>query len=254
MGGLVGMLMLPIIMLVIVSVLLVASIGSAVSSVANGGEVRYNEAVFQEYTNNRYYEEFADSEAFEDHVLIVFLTEEDADGYYAIAWVGDNLRGEVNELFGAEGTAFGRAMNASINDYHAYSLSANLAAVMERMTGEVKSLGLDSPFRKEGTASGITPHVTNYSALNISKDTVNTALEGFEEETGICAVIVVDSMENVFGKSVPATDWFTVLILLVFAGVAIYMIVQAVRGSKKKEDDSGEESAEEKERKYNRYE
>lgn len=247
------MLMLPIIMLMVVGVLLFATVGSAVSSVANGGVVRYDEAVFQEYTNNRYYEEFADSQAFEDHVLIVFLTEEDADGYYAIAWVGDNLRGEVNDLFGAEGTAFGRAMNASINDYHAYSLSANLAAVMERMTREVNSLGLDSPFRKAGDPSGIEPHLSNYSELNVSSSTVNAALEEFEEETGICAVIVVDSMENVFGKSVPATDWFTILILLVIGGVAIYMIVQTVRANKKKEG-SEEESAEDKESKYNRYE
>lgn len=163
--------------------------------------VQYDEATFQDYANTRYEEEFSESNAYEDNLLIVFLTNEAADGYYTIAWVGDNICNEINYMFGNEETEFGEAMISSINDsYYAYSLDSNLASVMEIMTGKVAELNLDTSFKSENNNDGaVESHVTNYTDFDVTEDTVNAALQKFTEETGIPTVIVIDSMESVFG-------------------------------------------------------
>ena len=70
--------------------------GNAFTNVANGGQIIYNEPAFQDYANEQYAREFGGSSAYEDNILIVFLTNEQSDGYYSIAWVGDNIDTEIN--------------------------------------------------------------------------------------------------------------------------------------------------------------
>ncbi len=238
-GGLLGVLMLPIILLLVVGIGLFSIIGTTVSNVANGGVIGYDEAVFQEYADKQYATEFGSvPSAYEDHILIVLLTNEEADGYYAIAWVGDNIHGSISDMFGDETTTFGRTMISCINsEYYAYSLDTNLARVMEIMTDEITDLGLKSSFRTESPLAGsIESHVTNYTELSITEETVNGALQSFTEETGISAVITIETMENVFGKSLPMS---TIITLVVLVALAILAIVLLVRGIKNRKNGNG---------------
>ncbi len=235
-GGLLGMIMFPLIILLIVGVMLFGYVGRVMTNLANGGVISYNEATFQQYADKQYAQEFGSSaKTYEDNVLIVFLTNEEYDGYYCIAWVGNNINYGINEMFGDQTTAFGRAMISSINsEYYEYSLSANLAMAMNSMTQSISALDLESPFIKNPVSqSAITPHVTNKTPLNINEDTVNTALEEFTDETGITAVIVVDTMENVFGKYMPVSDIIFLVIMGVAIIFAIVLIVKAVKNRKK---------------------
>ncbi len=234
MGGFMGMLMLPIILILVVVVFFFNFIGSAFTNVSSGGKIKYDEATFQEYANTQYAAEFGSSSAYEDNLLIVFLTNEEADGYYTIAWVGDNIKTDITDMFGNEYTAFGHAVSSSVNStYYGYSLGSNLVSVMETMTEEIDELGLESSFRTETDHSAITTsHLTNYTELTISEETVGTALTAFTEQTGIPAVIVVDTMENVFGKTVAISDIITVVIMVALLILAIYLIVRAFRKRK----------------------
>lgn len=238
-GGLLGMLIAPIILLLVVGVMLFSYVGTVVSNVANGGQVYYDEATFQSYADQQYAIEFQNSTAYENNLLIVFLTNEEADGYYAIAWIGDNVKSNISDMFGDETTEFGRAMMASIsNEYYAYSLDTGLASTMEKMTAKIEALGLETSFRNDVKETGeVTSHLTNHTTLNLTEATVNAALNEFTETTGISAVIVVEDMENVFGKTIPTSDIVTILFLLVLAGVAIYLIVRTVRNRKNNSDD-----------------
>lgn len=160
----------------------------------------YDEGTIQDYANSRYKEIFGDYEGYEDNILLVFLANEAADGYYTIAWVGDNVRPEINEMFG-EYTEYGEYMNQYINtDYYAYSLDTNLADVVAAMENSIVGASLGSPFRGE---AAVVPEKTsgliNYTEFDISKDMVNTAVESFTEKTEIPLVIVVDMAERVFG-------------------------------------------------------
>lgn len=230
MGGFIGALMAPIILLLVVGVMLFGMIGSTLSNVAAGGVVSYDERAFQDYANTEYYKAFGNSDATEDNILIVFLTNEETDGYYCIAWVGDNIQDKINLMFGDETTAFGQSMIASVPDMYAYSLDSNLAMVMNTMADKIENLGLSSSFKKEYShAKSPESHLVNYTDLSLTEDTVNDALVSFTEATDIPVVVVVDDMEDVFGKSLPTGDIVILLILAILAIVAIVSIVRVVK-------------------------
>ena len=209
--------------------------GSAVANVANGGSIYYDEQVFQQYADDQYAAEFAEYSNYENNLLIVFLVNEEADGYYVIAWVGDNIHGEINNMFGDETTTFGRVVQGTVNrEYYAYSLDSNLASVMEQMGSRIEQLKLKSSFRSDlQSQNPPTSHLTNRTSLSLTHETVDNALQAFTEQTDIPAVIVVDTMENVFGKTIPLSDIVTVVVMLVLLGFAIYWIVRTVKNNKK---------------------
>ena len=226
--------MAPFILLLVVGVMMFAMIGSTLTNVANGGVVSYDEATFQEYANTEYYKAFGNSDATEDNILIVVLTNEESDGYYCIAWVGDNVKDDVNLMFGDETTPFGQSMIASVPDYYAYSLDSNLATVMNTMSNKIAKLGLESSFKKTYShANSPESHLVNYTELSLTEATVNDALESFTEETDIPVVIVVEDMEDVFGKNIPVEDIFILLVLGVLGVVAIVNIVRVVKNRSK---------------------
>lgn len=250
-SGLMGMLLGPILLVIVLLLVLTGVVGSAFSSVFSGGEVNYDEASFQTYADGQYAAEFGSSSAYENNLLIAFLTNEEADGYYAIAWVGDNIQSDISALFGNEYSAFGRAIQNAVNEsYYAYSLDTNLASAMDVMTDEVTSLGLDSSFRDGSSgADSSKSHVTNRTDLSITAETVDRSLKNFTEQTGIPVVIVIDDMETVFKKTVPVGN---VLIVFVTVGVvifAVYCIVRSVRRRK-----AAQEQQEETQNRYRRDE
>ena len=229
-----GIFLLPIVLILVAVIVLAAVVGSAVSNVANGGIISYDEAVFQQYADDQYAAAFSSYSNYENNLLIVFLANEEADGYYAIAWIGDNVQQDINYMFGDEGTTFGRVVQGAINrEYYAYSLDSNLASVMYQMGTRIEALGLESSFRtQKPSENSPTSHLVNRSSLSMTEETVNEALEDFTERTDIPAVIVVDTMENVFGKTLPVGDIIVVAITLIVIGVGIYLIVRRVKQSK----------------------
>ena len=232
-GGFFSFLIAPIILIMVVAMTFISMFGSTVVTLSNGGEVRYNESDFQDYANDQYYREFGNSSAQEDNLLIIFLANEEADGYFTIAWVGDNVNTRINEMFGNEYTEFGRAMQSSINSEFKYSLSSNLASTIDKMTDEVAQLGLDSSFRMSSDHSLMTEsHLTNYTSLSLNEEIVNNSLKNFTAATDIPVVIVVDSVDKVFDRGLDASDIFVIIVmvgLLIFAG---WMIVKAFRARK----------------------
>ncbi len=235
-GGLLGVLMLPIIILLLVSVILFATISSAFGNVFSGGTIDYSEQEIQGYADRRYAEIFSgNAAAYEDNLLIVVLTNEEADGYYSIAWIGDNVRTEISDMFGAEGTVFYNVMRSSINEeYFAYSLDSNLASVMDKMGDHVQSKGLESSHRKAYShETSPVSKIYNYTSLSLTDATVNAALEEFTEKTNIPAAIVVDTTENAFGRNLSFADIVTVIVCLGLMVFAIVMIVKAVKNRKK---------------------
>lgn len=233
-GGFLGALMAPFILLMVVAVMMFGVVGSALSNAANGGIISYDEATFQAYADREYYKAFGNSDATEDNILIVVLTNEESDGYYCIAWVGDNIKDDINLMFGDETTPFGQSMIASVPDYYAYSLDSNLATVMNTMSAKIEKLGLESSFKKTYShASSPESHLVNYTELSLTEATVNDALVSFSEETDIPVVIVVEDMEDVFGKSLPTGDIVILVVLSVLGIVAIVSIVRVIKDRSK---------------------
>lgn len=164
------------------------------------GEGDYSESLFQSYTNDKYQEIYGETTCYEDNILVVFLTTDANDGYYTIAWVGDNINYQITDMFGNEQTELGDAMSTSISDYHGYSLGSNLAQVVDKMTDKVTGLELDSSYKAESDRSTVADSkVYNYSNCEFTEDTVNASLKNFTDKTGVTFCIVVDNETTVFG-------------------------------------------------------
>lgn len=233
-GGCLGSFMGLIITLVVIALLVVVFAFSSIRNIASGGQVMYDESKMQDYASEQYAKAFGSSE---DALCVVFLTGDDAEGYYTIAWIGDNIKTEINNMFGNEYTEFGKAVNQYVSAYHAYSLDKSLASVMDSMTEQIKSLNLESSFdRTMETGYEKTSHLVNYSELSMTESTVNYSLENFTEQTGIPAVIVVEDMQEVFGKTLATSDIIVALILIVVAVVIIVKYVKGSRGGNDQQD------------------
>ncbi len=233
--------MLPIILILCAVMVILSVFGSAFGVIAEGGRVMYDNKEFESYAMEQYYAEFGDSgDAFEDNLLVVFLTDEERGGYYTIAIIGDNVKTTISDMFGNEYTEFGRAMLTSIDDDdYTNSLSKGLASTMEKMTIAVKSKGLESSFYDQYSHDKCPKsHVINRGDLSVNEKTVNRALEEFTNETGIPAIIVVDSMEEVFGKGLNASDIFSIIIAVALIAIAVVFIVKAVKKSKQQKGQS----------------
>ena len=91
-----------------------------------GGEkidgVVYDEEIFEEYADKRYKDAFGGFEGVEDNILIVFLANRNADEFYCITWVGENLNTEIVKLFGDKTTDFGITTMATVSGSYESSL------------------------------------------------------------------------------------------------------------------------------------
>ena len=224
---------MPIIFILIFGVFFFELFASAFMSIASGGSVVYDERTMQTYGNQCYSEEFADSGKYEENILVVFLVNEERDGYYVYACVGDDLETDVKELWGNEYTALGRTVLNTVNEeYYEFSLSSNLADVMNKMTTEVTRVS-SAP---SGEADTSLSHLTNRSSLDMNENTVNKALVAFTEETHIPAVIVVDDMETVFGKGISFADIILVLIAVGSVALVVYVIYRNTKNYKSEKE------------------
>ncbi len=230
-GGCSGIVFLVLLLII----LFFNSIGAAFQSFFRGGESEYSEEKLQEYADACYSEAFGGKpDSYEDNIMLVFLANEECNDFYTIAWVGDNIVTDINMLFGDETTEYGNAIFSYIDTgYYAYSLDTSLASVMEAMTKAVTSLELPSSFKNVTSGDRSDSHFVNKSELSLTESTVENALDYFTEETGIPAVIVVDTIENVFGKSVAFGTLYTVLGVFAVIGVIIWVVIYK---SKKKKD------------------
>ena len=170
-----------------------------------GEEDMYNEATMQDYANDKYMQYFGSSSALEDNILLVFLANEACDGYYTIAWIGDNVADEINYMFG-EYTEYGDEIYNNIDEYFGYSLDSDLADIVDAMTKHVTELGLESSFYWESDRSNLAESkFINMTSMELTTEIVHKSITNFTDKTGIPMVVVVDSAEKVFGVNT-ATD------------------------------------------------
>lgn len=214
--NLLGMLLFP---LFLVMFLLYALLPSGNSG---GSASQYNEDKFQDYADARYAEEFGRSSAYEDNILLTVLVDDDHYSYYYIAWVGDHIASDINGMLGSDGTELGSAMSSCINQSsYKYSLDSNLAQVVSTLSEKIQALGLESSFTCTENHAQVTSHLTNRSDLEMTEETVNSALVSFTSATGIPIVIVVDDMDDVFGGTSSASSFLPVILIAAVAIIAV---------------------------------
>ena len=233
-GGLLSIILVPIFIIIFAAIVLIINLSVTIDIVKDGGQVIYDEETFQDYANANYYDHFSDTVTEEDGVMIIILTYEDNQELAYVAWVGDNLESSVNDIFGVD-DEFGIYLERTVNiDNYKYSISKDLSKVMNHMATEVGSLDLDSPFVEQHDMSGAPRSVLiNRSELDMNKNTVESALEKFTEDTGIPCAILVDKAEAVFGKSMPVGNIVMSIITVALIAFCVYSIIKSVKNHKK---------------------
>ena len=239
-GGCLGPVAGAIFVVIFLAFMLIYMLMPAGDGNANFGN-EYNEAAFQEATDRKYAEYFEYDSTYEDNILLYFLVEEECDQLYFIAWVGDNINYDINELFGGNGSPLGNSIYNNVPQYYAYSLDSNLAAIMNDMEEKIVAMNLDSSFKKNTTPASPSESKLvdlTYAGLpNLSEKTVNTALSSFTEETGIRMVVVVDYIDNVFTKSSSGgATAFLVIGIGILVAVIVYTSYSNNKNRKKRED------------------
>lgn len=237
-SGLLGAIMLPIFILIFTLVFFFASLTSAISNVASGGTVEYDEYKFQDFADAEYLKAFgpASSSTYEDNILLVFLVNEEMDGYYCIAWVGDNVQNRINLMFGDESTELGASVRANVSGEYKYSLDKSIALVVDDMAASVERLGLSSSHIKATADHNAESSVLrNYSSVNMTPDTVNASLKNFTDKTDIPIAVAVNLDETVFGRTTAVGD---IVICIVSAAIAVFVIVILIRNIKNNRKDT----------------
>jgi uncharacterized membrane protein len=238
-GGLLGLMIAPIILIAFAAIMLMSVFGSAIGSITTGGEIYYDENTYQDYANSQYAEYFGGFEDYEDGLVIVFAVEDvEYYDYAYIAWMGDNIDPAINNMFGASGTKFGNAIESSaINSgSYKYSLDSGIATVMRKMQEHITALDLDSSYTCSHDYSTFDSRLVNKTELDVTPDTVNSALTSFTEATGIPVIVVIEDAEEILPKHF---DYFSVIIATVLIVIAIVLIVKAVKSNKSKKNDDG---------------
>ena len=202
-------------------------------SVDNFGN-EYNEAAFQAAADAKYAEYFAPGSTYEDNILLYFLVEEECDQIYYIAWVGDNIQYDINDLFGGNSSVLGNSVNKNVAPYYAYSLDSNLAAVVNDMERAIGLLSLDSSFKKDTKPASPSESklvdLTGGGEPSLTAATINEALASFTEKTGIRTVVCVDYIDNVFRSG---NNGGTTVLLVIAIGILVAAIAFTSYSSKK---------------------
>ena len=225
-----GIILLPVIIVIFAVVLMFSAFGNAFTDISSGGSVKYDEETFQDYANEEYAAVFGNSSAYEDNIMLVFLVDEEHYNYYYIAWVGDHIVSDINNMFGNERTELGRAIASCVNtNSYKYSLDSNLAQVFEKMTAEIEEENLTSSFKCNEDHIQTKSYLINKSEVPMTEQTVNDSLDAFTSATGIPAVIVVDEAEDVFGKTINMSSIIMLIIAVALIVLAVYLIVRGIR-------------------------
>ena len=228
-GGCMSVLLMPFILIVCAAIVLFGILGGAFGSIAEGGITDYEEIEFQQYADAEYAKAFGSSTAYEDNILLVVLTNEDADEVYYIAWVGDHIKSDIRNMFGNEYTELGSAIEQSINvNGYWYSLDTDLAAVVDKMADYIEYEGLSSSFTCNENHNQVEPSLINYGEFELSETAVETALRDFTDRTGITLSIVVNDMDEVFGLNYSSMI-IGIILVVVLVGAAVFFVIKGIR-------------------------
>lgn len=240
-GFFLKVLFVPILLFAVAS----TALGGAITEFVKGGSFRYDDALFSSYADTAYSEAFQSGTAKDrDGLLVVILVNEERDGYYAIARLGDNVRREIRDMFGDEHTAFGRAMIDTIRtENYEHSLGKSLAIVIDKMKKIIIEMNYPSPFVIDGSGNAREPFVDNRTELLFADGSLAVSLDAFCEKTGISAVILVEDVDDVFEKSI--SPWSIIAFVLGASAfsLAVFLLRYSMKKhSAKKRDEEGEEN------------
>lgn len=223
------MILLPVVLVIVIIALILGGI-------FNGVGIVYNEEDFQDFANERYMQYFGSEKDYEDQLLLVVLVEDDE--YYEydfLAWTGDHITSDINNMLGNDYTELGALMASNIANNYKHSLSRDLATVFDSLTEKVTDLKLESSFTDDCKAehTNADGRLFNESkTLEMNQNTVETALNKFASETGISVVLLVADQDDVL-----PTSYTGLIVAIVLLAIVAVIVILLIKKKKKPTDD-----------------
>ena len=225
----VGIVLFPLLLTIFATVIFFVYLSPTVQTIKDGGKTNYSDQVADFYRTEAYEDVFENSSAKEDNLLIVYLVNDDGNMFYCMSKLGNNVKENVTKLFGNKDSSFGKVVTDSMDKEFKNTIGSNLSDIIDGMNGEIKKLGLSTPFKESSDKSALAESkLVNKSSLDVSENEVNASLKAFTDETGIPAVVIIDKIDTVFQKKMPVGDIALLVILVIVAVISIVSTTKKV--------------------------
>ena len=241
-GGCFGSLLISILFPALMVLLAISMVLSSILSVVAPSRAQdlpffeYDEDALYDYALAQYEANFdASAATYEDNFLLLFLVNEERNGYSWYSIVGDNLAPRINRALGGDGTELGDTLKEWIPSSYSKSLGGNLDNAVRELGDTLSSLG--APFKKRvvETHDVSLSKLVNNSDYALDEETLNAGLTYFTEQTDIPIVLVVDNADRVL--TLVTKTWADVaprlLMGVLILGLAAFFIIMSVRSYRK---------------------
>ena len=235
----------PILILVLATVLLVYNLIGLIGVLVNGGEIVYAEETLNNYINTTYDNSFKNSSAKNSGLVLMFFYNEDTNTMEYTVKAGSNVSTYASAVFGTD-SKFGAYLekNLKMENYKA-TFGDTLAAAIDQMAKDIEELKLMSNYVYEHDVSKMpVPQATVKKGAgdifsNETADKISAALVRFQAETGLYMVMSLDTSVNAFGRTIPTTDIFMVVLIMFVIALCSFNLVKKVREYKRYKNDFG---------------
>ena len=171
------------------------------------------EKKLQDYANTQYAAIFANSAAYENNILFLYVVHDNYKDLDAIAWAGDDVPYKTNLML--SGKAISRHIN---NSYYTYQLSSGISMSISSICKNVDESTMNIPDRTYKTY--------NKSSLNVTTTNIDQSLKEFSDKTGHSVAVVIVDYEDVYGNPI---NWGVLLLVVVVGGAALIFIIRRTK-------------------------
>lgn len=196
------------------------------------GKAVYDKKKMNEYIKTNYENEFKDSATYEDNIILFFLYNEDYNEYLLDFYIGYDLSTSIYKYLNtySNSSNFDRNFDTSNCDD---DIEKNLSNVINEITINLDN-NFDEYLKCNHTNDEYISKVTNSSHSELDITEIERSLINFTDTTGLSIVLVIDSMENVFGKTKDINYEFLIIfgtIVLCFLMMMVYAFIIVIKNT-----------------------
>ncbi len=255
----------PLLIIILTSVLLITQLVGLIGVLVNGGEIVYEEEALNSYVTDVYNKQFKveGKNAKDSGIAIMFFYNEDKEMVEHTVKFGSNISSKVQAAFSGESSAMNKYLTDKVNkEGRKDSLAKVLSGMMAELSKEIEEYDLTSPFvqntelgkvpssaavimpveKKNEKAQPLTTEEGTVLMTVAEEAELSKAMVEFTKNTGIPVVMSIDTSVRAFGRAVPTSDIFmVVLLLLVFALCTVNLVKKIRDYNRIKNDFAGQE-------------
>lgn len=263
----------PLLIIILTSVLLTVQLVGLIGALVKGGEIVYEEVALTNYVDGVYNGQFKKhngkvvegKNAQQSGIAILFFYNEDKGIIEHTVKMGTNVSSKVQAAFSGETSAMNKYLTEKVNkEGRKDSLAKVLTGLMKELGEEIDGYDLTSPFvqkteldkvpasaaiimpveKKNEKAQPLTTEDGTALMSVADEATLSKAMVEFTNKTGIPVVMSIDTSVRAFGRTIPTSDIFMVVLLMVVLALCIVNLVKKIRDFNRiKNDFAGQDPA-----------